>query len=194
MLRRRRREQRAARTQSLESLESPWREAVAETVASQERLHALLAQTPDGPVRQRLMSVTERVDSGAAAAFQIGQRAQAASRVVATLEPEVVHERLKQARRGAAIAQAGERDLLEAEVKLLTEQHAAVNQLTNTVEDAYQRLRLLDLRLDAAVARAAQITLGADPSGLVSVEQELGLVVEELAALQAGLDAVRAID
>jgi hypothetical protein len=77
-------------------------------------------------------------------------------------------------------------------VKLLADQHAALNALSNTIEDASERLRLLDLRLDAAVARAAQIVLRPDAiEELGGVDAELAAVVEELDALQAGLDAVR---
>jgi hypothetical protein len=50
---------------------------------------------------------------------------------------------------------------------------------------------MLDLRLDASVARAAQMVLRPDAlQQLGLVDQELRSLVEELGALQSGLDAL----
>ena len=68
------------------------------------------------------------------------------------------------------------------------------NQLANTVEDANEQLRLLDLRLDAVVAKAAQLVMRPDSMGeLAAVEGQLDSAVGELNALGAGLAAVDAL-
>lgn len=83
---------------------------------------------------------------------------------------------------------------LETEAALLTDQYAALNQLANTVEDANEQLRLLDLRLDAVVAKAAQLVMRPDSMGeLAAVEGQLDSAVGELNALGAGLAAVDAL-
>jgi hypothetical protein len=165
----------------LDTLEPRWRSAVEETLASRARLHDLVAQAGTGPLRDRLASLTERLDAGVVAAWQTASRAQATSRTVTSMDLDRVTAQLKDARRRGA----------GAEAELLAEQHAALNQLSNAVDDAAERLRLLDLRLDTAVARAAQLVLRPDAvEALAAVDQELGAVVEEIDALRAGFDAV----
>ena len=177
-----------------ERLEPVWRSAVEETIASRRRLRALVEECRSGPLQERLASLAERVDSGVLAAWKIASRAQAASRALVSMDLESVHADLKDARRRAADGAKGGADVgqVEREVKVLAEQHAALNQLRNAIDDASSRLRLLDLRLDTAVARAAQIVLQPDAlEELGSVDQELADVVEELDLLRAGLDAAR---
>lgn len=193
MFRRRRPQEAPPAGADLSILEPRWRSAVEEVLASRRRLRALVDECRAGPMQERLTSLAERVDAGVVAAGTIAARAQSASRTLASMDLERVHDQLKDARRRMARAPEGGADAagLETEVRLLTEQHAALNQLSNAVEDAWERLRLLDLRLDAAVARTAQIVLRPDAvEQLGGVDRELTAVVEELGALRAGLDAV----
>lgn len=196
MFRRRRRQQDVALAPPPEPvLEPPWRTAVDDAVASQARFRALVEQSPPGPVRERLSGLDERLDGGVAAAHQIALSAQAAARTLDAMGLERVQGRLKDARRRLAQAHAAgavaDARSLEAEVSVLAEQHTALNQLANGLDESAERLRLLDLRLQATVARAAQIVLRPDAATqLGTVEDELEAVTDELVALRAGLDAV----
>lgn len=168
-----------------------------ETLVSRDRLYALVAQVPAGPLRDRLESMTTRADAAVQTAWDIASRAQRAAALVATLDRERVETRLKQARRSLAELSAADPDAarLETESALLADQYAALNQLENTVEDAGQQLRLLDLRLDAMVARAAQLVMRPDSvDELAAVEGELDRSIGELNALGVGLAAVDALD
>lgn len=185
MLRKRRPPRQAAEAVDLTALEPPWRAAVEELVASRTRLQEVAAQLPAGPTRDRVAGIAERVEASVRTAWDIAARAQAASRTVATLDVDAVQEQLKSARRRLATVQGADADAVQHEVELLAEQHAALHQLANAVDDARERLRLLDLRVDAAVARAAQLALLPDATGVLSsVDQELQLVVDELGALR----------
>jgi hypothetical protein len=64
-----------------------------------------------------------------------------------------------------------------------------VQRLLNTLDDTDDRLRLLDARLGAAVAQAAEVALGTggvDAAG--ALDAELAGVVDELATLRSALD------
>lgn len=194
MLRRRRRSP-AQRNDSTApgALDARWQALVDEVVASRARLHALVAGCRDGPLRDRLSTLASRVDASVAAATSIAVRAQAAARAVETMDVDAVLAKVKDARR--RLAERDERDpsrvALETEVQLLVDQHASLSQLANAVDDAADRLRLLDLRLDAAVARAAQMVLRPDALvALGDVDRELASVADDLNALEAGLAAV----
>jgi hypothetical protein len=65
----------------------------------------------------------------------------------------------------------------------------SVQRLLNTLDDTDDRLRLLDARLGAAVAQAAEVALDvAGPSAADALDAELAGVVDELAALRSALD------
>jgi hypothetical protein len=59
--------------------------------------------------------------------------------------------------------------------------------MLNLVADADERLRVLDARLMAAVARCAELALTADATGLSSVGDDLDGVLVELGALRSAL-------
>lgn len=195
MFRKRRPPRQAAEAVELTGLDPPWRAAVEELVASRTRLREVAAQLPPGPTQDRVAGITERVETSVRAAWEVAGRAQAASRTVASLDVDAVHEQLKSARRRLAGVEGSRTEAdaqaIEHEVELLAEQHAALHQLANAVDDARERLRILDLRVDAAVARAAQLALLPDAAGVLSsVDQELQLVVEELGALRDAFTVV----
>jgi len=174
-------------------LEQPWRSAVEETLEARRRLHDLAGRHGSELVRDRLASVAARVDAAVLASWQSALDAQAATRLLETFDLDGVQQRLKDARRRLAQAKetAADTTALETEVNLLAEQHAALNEVRNRLDDAGGQLRLLDLRVDAAVARAATLVFGRHGAeGLADVERELTVVVDELEALRAGLDAV----
>ena len=107
----------------------------------------------------RLAVLGARVDAGVAAVWQVTVRATQVERTLAALDPDRVTEDHKRAKR------AGEDPELEA---ALARRFASVQRLLNALDDTEARLRLLDARLGAAVAAAAEVALGA--SGVDTVE------------------------
>ncbi|MDQ4068870.1 MAG: hypothetical protein M3203_05275 [Actinomycetota bacterium] len=76
----------------------------------------------------------------------------------------------------------------------MADQHAALSHLANALDQAEERLRVLDLRLGAPVARTAQVVLRPGAlEELGQVDRKLGGVMEELEAVRAGLEAARAV-
>lgn len=180
----------------LDGFEPRWRGAVAEALTSRDRLYALVGQVPAGPLRDRLSAMTVRAEAAVKTSWEIAARAQSADRLVQTLDRDRVEGRLKDVRRRLAALPPTEPEAthLKTEASLLADQYAALNQLANTVEDAGHQLHLMDLRLDAVVARAAQLVLRPDAAEEVaSVEGELDRAIDELHALGHGLAAVESL-
>ena len=71
---------------------------------------------------------------------------------------------------------------------MLHQRFTSVQRLLNTVDDTAERLRLLEARLGATVARAAEVALTASTDGVDAVGAELDGVVGDLTALRAALD------
>lgn len=154
--------------------------AVADALDARRRYADVLAGVRDGPVRQRLVDAGGRLDDGVASVWDITQRATQVERTLAALDPERVTDEYKRAKRGGAGPE------LEA---ALAQRFASVQRLLNALDDTDERLRLLDARLSAAVAGAAEVALGAaGADGADRVGSELDGVVADLGALRAALD------
>jgi hypothetical protein len=153
---------------------------VAEALQSRRRYRELLDGLRPGPVRDRLERTRERVDAGVLAVWDTAVRATDIERTLATLGPERVAAEYKRAKR------AGDEPDVEA---ALGQRFVSVQRLLNTLDDTDDRLRLLDARLGAAVAQAAEVALDvAGPSAADALDAELAGVVDELAALRSALD------
>jgi transposase len=103
-------------------------------------------------------------------------------RTLAALDPDRVTDEYKRAKRAG-----GDPELESA----LAQRFTSVQRLLNTLDDTDDRLRLLDARLGAAVAHAAEVALelpGTGPGAADALDTELAGVVDELGALRSALD------
>lgn len=153
---------------------------VADALGARARYADMVAGVREGPTRDSLAAIGERVDAGVLAVWATAQRATEVERTLTSLGPERVAADYKQAKRAASDPQ------LEA---VLAQRFASVQRLLNTVDETDDRLRLLDARLGAAVAGAAEVALGV--AGAASPEAlgaELDGVVVELDSLRRALD------
>lgn len=158
-----------------------WAGPVDDALAARRRWTELVAGLRPGPLRDRLSTLGERVDEGVLAVWEAVLGAVEAERVVATLEPDRVTDDYKRAKRDPAADPA----LVEA----LATRFASVQRVLNSLDVTEERLRLLDARLGAAVARGAEVALAAGAGGdelgaeLESVVGELGALRDSLATL-----------
>ncbi len=168
-----------------------WRGAVRIALDHRARFAELTQLVSDGPVRDRLDSLSDRVDRGVLAIWDLVQRGAVAERALEATHPRDTAERLKVARRELAAAPEGQRAAVEARVEALATSHAASQQLWNTVEDLDERLHLVDARLGAVVAQAAQLAAGTVfTDALERAEHELDDAVGALDATRQALDEV----
>jgi hypothetical protein len=152
---------------------------VVDALEARRRYAAVLAGMHDGPARAALESIGGRVDAGVLAVWDTVTRASAVEHAVSALDPAAVAHEYKQARR------SGTDPDLES---VLGQRFASVQRLLNALDDTEDRLRLLDARLGAAVAGAAEVALGASGTGADDLGAALDGVVDELDALRRALD------
>lgn len=175
----------------LDGAPARWRGAVRIALEHRSRFLELSALVDDGPVADRLDTIAERVDRGVLAIWDLVQRGSVAERALEATSPRDTAERLKAARRELADAPEGAHDTIEARIEALAAAHAAAQQLWNTVEDLENRLHLVDARLGAVVAQAAQLATGTVFSDDIDrAERELDEAVGALDATRQALDEV----
>jgi len=181
MFRRKRKPEQGSPTTELAPLPPRWAPAVAEAVEVRRRWHDVVAGLREGPVRDRLIELGDKIDAGVLAVHATASRAADAERIAAALDADKVTEDYKRAKRDPSVDPA----LLDA----LTARFTSVQRVLNALDDVEQRLRLLDARMGAAVARGAEVALTAG-AGSEEIGQELDAVVAELGALQSSLDSL----
>lgn len=166
-----------------------YRPAVEDALATRRRFVELVGSAAAGPMQDRLTDLSPRLDAGVTEIWTTVQRAIAVESALATLDPDRVARDLKDARRQASQGE-GDPTVIDA----LTERFNATQRLLNTLEDLDGRLQRIDVRLEAVVARAAELVLAVGPEAASTGFDDLGAdldgALEELRALQQGFDAV----
>lgn len=151
------------------------RSLVEDALGARRRWAATADRFASGPLRTRVQELGSQVDAGVLAVWQAVLRLAELEQVTATIDADRITADYKAAKRDPG-ADPGLVTALEAK-------HRSAHRLLNAVDDAAAQLRLLDVRLDAAVLQATELLLTGSDEGT----PELGAVVEELALLQRSL-------
>jgi len=157
------------------------RPLVDEAVASYRRWEQVTARVAAGPLADRLALLGDQVRDGVVELHAASARVGEAEAVLALLDPDGATAAFKAARRRAA---SGD---VPPELEALEARFSSVQRMLNLVADADERLRVLDARLLASVARGAELALLSDATGLSAVGEELDGVLSELGALRSAL-------
>ncbi len=165
-------------------LPSPWREFVVEALAAKGRYQQALATVAPGPLRDTLTSIGDRLDAGVQESWAIARRGAALDGAVAALDPAA------SARDRAEIDAAAWTDPAARERALasVVAREESAQRLSTVAADARDRLRVLDAKLDEAVARAIELSLRADDRALSGLGGDVESLVSEMESLRQALD------
>lgn len=168
------------------ALGEPWRLYVRDALQAERRFADAVKHVQPGPLKERLDDIGARLHEGVEECWNVASRADAMQRAVASVDARSKEADLARLQRELG---TGGNDSLERASEALRAQLASAARMEAAVWDARDRLRLLDARLDEAVARAAELSLRA------GAESDLGLLghdvddlVGEMEALRTGLE------
>ncbi len=167
------------------ALRSPWREYVLETQFAKARYDKVLAGAKDGPLKDRLTTIGERIQDGVRESWRIAQRGQALQDGLHQLGTSQAERNLQMA---LAEVQRSPSEANRSRVEALEAQVATVRRLEGVTQQAAERLRLLDARLDEAVARAVELSLSGDSGQLSGLGSDVDSLVGEMEALRVALE------
>jgi len=164
------------------TLSDPWRRFVMSAMAAQRRYQRAL-DTPPGPLHDRLVDIGARIEAGVDEVWQIACRGDALDDAISAIgagtanrkRAELPHDSTTRTETDASLAA----------------QEASAARLVQTADDAKAKLRLLDARLDEAVARGLELALSTGDTGMASgLDSDVAILVEEMEALRLALDEV----
>jgi hypothetical protein len=159
-------------------LRDPWRSHVREALQAEQRFADAVGATHEGPLRDRLEDMAQRVADAVQEAWRIANRGQQLESALGQLDPVDELER--------QLVAARDREGVAASLR---SQIDTYRRIEATAIDARERLRLLDVRLDETVARAVEVGLRAgDPVEVGLLDDDVESLVTEMEALRRGLD------
>jgi hypothetical protein len=163
------------------TLGEPWRHFVQDALQAQARYDRAAGAAAAGPLRDRLAEIGSRIDDGVQECWRIAKRGD-------DLDEALHHLEADQAMRELA---AAERDpsTLPGTLEALRAQVESAQRLAKTAVSARDRLRLLNARLDEAVARAIELSVGTGDTGqLGGLGTDVDNLVDEMEALRLALE------
>ena len=179
----RRRGPRAARIDPF-AVGEPWRQYVRGALQAQARYARTVAGVAAGPLRERLEEVGRRLDQGVAECWRVAQRGDALDDAVSALDVPRARSRL------AAEEAAGDGEVAGSLRAML----AAAERMAEVAAQTRERLRVLEARLDQAVATAVELSLrAATTADAGRLGSDVDHLVDDLEALRAALEETDAI-
>ena len=166
------------------ALSEPWRGFVRGALQAQARFDRTVHAAKAGPLRDRLAEIGERVKTGVSESWQVANRAQEISTALEQLDTRDARAKL------AALEQDTSRssDSRSRTEESLRAQIASAERMDAVVNDAQDRLRLLDARLDEAAARAVELSVEASDEGMLGLSSDVDDVVTDMEALRQALE------
>ena len=176
------RKQRGSRIDPM-SIADPWRAFMREALDAQRRYRKAVAASNEGPMRDRLIEIGERVDAGVDECWRIARRGDALQEAIANLDVPNARAELEQAK------QQSRDDKNDPTVQSLQAQVDSADRIIEVAKDAQNKLRLLDARLDEAVARAVELSIQAeDVAELGGLGGQVDDVVSDMETLRVSLE------
>jgi len=168
------------------TLNDPWRRFVREALDAQRRYRKAVGSADAGPLRDRLVEIGERIDAGVRECWRVARRGDALVDAIGNLDPAAARRELAAAKEAQQL-NPGENQ--QATVKALQAQADSADRLIKVANDAQDKLRLLDARLDESVARAVELSIRAEDVGeLGGLGGDVESLVSDLETLRVALD------
>ncbi|HEX2038940.1 MAG TPA: hypothetical protein VHF47_04310 [Acidimicrobiales bacterium] len=159
------------------SVGEPWRSFVQDAVQAQRRFRHTVNRMQPGPLRERLGEVGTRIDTAVRTCWRVAKRGDALDAALGQLDPASVRRELE----------ACEED--DPAVASLRAQLDTAKRIARVSQDAHDRLRILNARLDEAVARAVELSVQAEEVGdLGPLAGDVDALVGEMESLRVALE------
>jgi hypothetical protein len=166
------------------TLQEPWRRFVQEALQARNRFDETIRRIESGPLQDHLAAIAERMHTGVEESWKIAQRGQTLVRARAGIDVDDI------ARQRAELAAGDPSDpSSETVAASLDQQKATADRLDRVISEAHSHLRMLDARMDEAVARALELsTQSVTQASVGTLGNDVDNLVTEMEALRQALD------
>ena len=158
------------------ALSEPWRRFVQSAQRSRNALHETVNGATDGPLKDRLGDVADRLDDAIEESWEIAKRGDEIDEAIRRIDPVRLRSQLE------TLRASGGSDSGAAAIASVESQLASADRLKQLSASTADRLRLTQARLDELVARAAEVSVGRTDSA--AYEHDVDNLVIELEGLR----------
>jgi outer membrane murein-binding lipoprotein Lpp len=170
------------------ALQDPWRRFVKEALDAQKRFNTAVHDAPAGPMHERLTEIAARIDDGLDDCWRVARHGHALSKAHKRLDADEAARDLEQITSSSSSPPA-EGSALAETVEALRGQVSAAQRMDQTINEARDKLRLIDARLDEAAARAIELSVtDGNVSELTTLSDDVDGLVGDLEALRQGME------
>lgn len=170
------------------AVSDPWRTFVRDALEAQNRFRQAVRSTREGPLRDRLAEIGERIETGVQECWRIAQKGDAIDEGRRRLEVDVKNARFNLQRIEQSLQGRQPDPTTARTIESLRAQLASDERLWRVSADAVSQLRLIDARLDEAVARAVELGVAGDVGAVTGLGNDVDDLVTELEALRLALE------
>jgi hypothetical protein len=168
-------------------LQDPWRTIMVEILDADRRFDRAVSGIRPGPLRERVTELGSRLERAVAEAWRTAEAGAQLSNGRAQIDTNRIHHEL------AAAQQGPQTERTQQTVAAIQAQLAAADRLDHTIRDAYDRLRLLDARIDETVTRTVELSVTqTDVEALAGLGDEVDSIVDDMEALRQAVEETRA--
>ena len=168
------------------TVQEPWRQFVQGAQRAEARLHETIDAAGDGPVKDRMRAIGDKLDQGLDETWRIARRGHEIDQAVHRLDPTSLRSKLDSLHQRAASNPA---DDVIAAIESVDGQLASVDRLKEQSTRTANTLRLTQTRLDELVARAAEVGIGTADTDVY--EHDVEDLVVELEGLRLAVEETR---
>lgn len=162
------------------TVQEPWRQFVQGAQGSAIKLQQTIDTATDGPVKDRMQAVRQKLEHGMDETWKIARRGHEIDQAVHRLDPTALRSKLDSLR---------QRNDADEAISSIESQLASVERLKEQSTRTANRLRLTQTRLDELVARAAEVSVGAGDTD--AYEHDVEDLVVELEGLRLAIEETR---
>lgn len=170
------------------SLREPWRHFVRDALEAQARFAHQVERTRPGPVRDRLGEMAIRFQVGVEECWRIARHGGSLVEARLAIDDAAIRHELRAAEgETTRVLEPGSPQV--SVINALRSQLDTAARLDRIIDETYDKLRLLDARLDATVARAIELSVAAAGIGAVDgLGDEVEDLITELELLRSALE------
>ncbi|HEU5150425.1 MAG TPA: TerD family protein [Iamia sp.] len=173
------------------ALREPWRHFVRDALGAHDTFTQLVKRTPEGPLRDRLATIAERMEAGVRESWRIASRGETLVEARLAIDDTAARAELAALHDPRATGDPASRARL---AEALQSQIDAADRLDRIIDATYDDLRLMDARMDNAVTRALEVSVSAtDTTAFGHLGAEVDGLVDDLEALRQGLEEIRGV-
>ncbi len=170
-------------TVSPRELAQPWRGLLEGVLDARRRFDDALRGVREGPLRERLGDLGRRLDVAVAEAGRVASAGNLLQQGRGRIDTRAIQLELDSAR------SYGEQGGNAQVVRSLESQLASAARLDATIHSTWDRLRLLDARIDEAVTRTVELSVTQAETGeLLGLDTEVDSIVDEMESLRQAIE------